>query len=107
MMNETFITCLAILMIWYILFSGNTQFLKANEKPKVDKYIAMIYLRVYYGYTETSFVSNWDENGVIWVTCYTEQQPSTIQQASMEGKWIDVKVTCAGGTHNILRLDFR
>lgn len=113
MMNETFITCLAILMMWYILFSDNTQFLKANEKPKVDKYIAMIYLRIYYGYPETSFVSNWDEweeNGVIWVTCYTEQQPSTIQQASMEGKWItyqDVKVTCVGGTHDILRLDFR
>ena len=111
-MNEILITCLAILMMWYVLFSDNTQFLKVNEKPKLDKYVAMIYLRIYYGYPETSFVSNWDEweeNGIIWVTCYMEQ-PSTIQQARMEGKWIaypDVKVTCAGGTHDILRLDFR
>ena len=103
MMNETFTICLAILMMWYILFSGNTQFLKADEKPKVDKYIATIYLRIYYGYPETSFVSNWDENGVI---CYTEQ-PNTIQQARMEGKWIDVKVICAGGTRDIVLLDFR
>ena len=112
MINEILITCLAILMMWYVLFSDNTQFLKVNEKPKLDKYIAMIYLRIYYGYPETSFVSNWDEweeNGIIWVTCYTEQ-PSTIQQARMEGKWMayqDVKVTCAGGTHDILCLDFR
>ena len=112
MMNETFTICLAILMMWYILFNGNTQFLKADEKPKVDKYIATIYLRIYYGYPETSFVSNWDEweeNGVIWVTCYTEQ-PNTIQQARMEGKWIayqDVKVICAGGTRDIVLLDFR
>ena len=112
MMNETLTICLAILMMWYILFSGNTQFLKADEKPKVDKYIAMIYLRIYYGYPETSFVSNWDEweeNGVIWVTCYTEQH-NTIQQARMEGKWIayqDVKVICAGGTRDIVLLDFR
>lgn len=111
-MNEILITCLAILMMWYVLFSDNTQFLKVNEKPKLDKYVAMIYLRIYYGYPETSFVSNWDEweeNGIIWVTFYMGQ-PSTIQQARMEGKWIaypDVKVTCAGGTHDILRLDFR
>lgn len=111
-MNEILITCLAILMMWYVLFSNNTQFLKVSEKPKLDKYVAMIYLRIYYGYPETSFVSNWDEweeNGIIWVTCYMGQ-PSTIQQARMEGKWIaypDVKVTCAGGTHDILRLDFR
>ena len=103
MMNETFTICLAILMMWYILFSDNAQFLKANEKPKVDKYIAMIYLRIYYGYPETSFDSKWDENGVI---CYTEQ-PSTIQQARMEWKWIDVKVICAGGTRDIVLLDFR
>ena len=94
MMNETFTTCLAILMMWYILFSGNTQFLKKNKKPKVDKYIAMIYLRIYYGYPKTSFVSNWDENGVIY---YTEQQPS------MEGKWIAYQ----DNLRRILRLDFR
>ena len=94
MMNETFTICLAILMMWYILFSDNTQFLKANEKPKVDKYIAMIYLRIYYGYPETSFVSNWDENGVI---CYTEQRPS------IEGKWIAYQ----NNLRRILRLDFR
>ena len=97
MMNETFITCLAILMMWYILFSDNTQFLKANEKPKVDKYIAMIYLRIYYGYPETSFVSNWDEWEENWVICYTEQQ------ASMEGKWIVYQ----DNLRRILRLDFR
>ena len=112
MMNETFITCWIILIVWYLLFSGNTPSLKVNKKSELDKYIAMIYLRIYYGYPETSFVSNWDEweeNGVIWVTCYTER-PSTIQQARMEGKWMayqDVKVTCAGGTHDILCLDFR
>ena len=93
MMNETFTTCLAILMMWYILFSGNTQFLKANEKPKVDKYISMIYLRIYYGYPETSFDSNWDENGVI---CYTEQP-------SMEWEWIAYQ----NNLRRILRLDFR
>lgn len=107
MMNEI---CLIILMMWCILFGGNAP---SNKKPKLDNYIAMVYLRMYYGREETSFDSNWDEweeDRVIWVTCYTEQQPSTIQQASMEGKWIayqDVKVTCAGGTHDILRLDFR
>lgn len=112
MMNEILITCLIILMMWCILFGGNTPSLKVNKKPELDKYIAMIYLRIYYGYPETSFVSNWDEweeNGVIWVTCYTEQ-PSTIQQARMEGKWMayqDVNVTCVGGTHDILSLDFR
>ena len=112
MMNEILITCWIILIIWGILFIGNTLSLKVNEKPKLDKYIAMIYLRIYYGYPETSFVSNWDEweeNGIIWVTCYTEQ-PSTIQQARMEGKWIayqDVKVTCVGGTRDIVLLDFR
>ena len=107
MMNEI---CLIILMMWYLLFSGNTPSLKVNKKPELDNYIAMVHLRVYYGREKTSFDSNWDEweeDGVIWVTCYTEQQPSTIQQASMEGKWIDVKVTCASGTHDILRLDFR
>ena len=116
MMNETFTTCLAmliLLMMWYVLFSGNAPLLKVNKKPKLDKYIAMIHLRIYYGYPKTSFVSNWDEweeNGVIWVTCYTEQQPSTIQQANMEGKWItyqDVKVACVDGTHDIVLLDFR
>ena len=104
MMNEI---CLIILMMWCILFGGNTPSLKVNKKPELDNYIAMIHLR---GREETSFDSNWDEweeNGVIWVTCYTEQRPSTIQQTSMEGKWIDVKVTCASGTHDILRLDFR
>lgn len=112
-MNEILITCWIILMIWCILFIGNTLSLKVNKKPELDNYIAMVHLRMYYGREETSFDSNWDEweeNRVIWVTCYTEQQPSTIQQASMEGKWIayqDVKVTCAGGTHDILRLDFR
>ena len=112
-MNEILITCWIIFMIWCILFIGNTQSLKVNKKPELDNYIAMIHLRMYYGREETSFDSNWDEweeNGVIWVTCYTDQRPSTIQQASMEGKWIaykDVKVTCAGDTHNILRLDFR
>ena len=110
MINEILITCLIILMMWFV---GNTPSLKVNKKSELDNYIAMIYLRIYYGYSETSFISNWDEweeNGIIWVTCYTEQQPSTIQQASMEGKWMayqDVKVACAGGTHNILRLDFR
>ena len=113
MMNEILITCLIILMMWCILFGGNTPSLKVNKKPKLDNYIAMVHLRMYYGHPETSFISNWDEweeNRVIWVTCYTEQRPNTIQQANMEGKWIaysDVKVTCAGGTHNILRLDFR
>lgn len=112
-MNEILITCWIILIIWCILFIGNTPSLKVNKKPELDNYIAMIHLRMYYGREETSFDSNWDEweeNRVIWVTCYTEQQPSSIQQASMEGKWIaypDVKVTCAGGTHDILRLDFR
>lgn len=111
-MNEILITCWIILMMWCILFIGNIPSLKVNKKPELDNYIAMVYLRIYYGYEETSFDSNWDEweeNRVIWVTCYTEQQPSTIQQASMEGKWIayqDVKVTCAGGTHDILCLDF-
>ena len=93
MMNEILITCWIILMMWCV---GNTPSLKVNKKPELDNYIAMIHL----------FVSNWDEweeNGVI---CYTEQ-PSTIQQARMEGKWIDVKVTCAGGTHDIVLLDFR
>lgn len=110
MMNEI---CLIILVMWGILFIGNTPSLKVNKKPKLDNYIAMVHLRMYYGREETSFVSNWDEweeDGVIWVTCYTDQRPGTIQQASMEGKWIayqDVKVTCAGGTHDILRLDFR
>ena len=105
-MNEI---CLIILMMWCILFGGNAP---SNKKPELDNYIAMVYLRIYYGYPETSFVSNWDEweeNGVIWVTCYTEQ-PSTIQQARMEGKWMayqDVNVTCVGGTHDILSLDFR
>ena len=101
MMNEI---CLIILMMWCILFGGNTP---SNKKPELDNYIAMIHLR---GREKTSFDSNWDEweeNGVIWDTCYTDQRPSTIQQASMEGKWIDVKVTCASGTHDILRLDFR
>ena len=113
MMNEILITCWIILIMWGILFIGNTPSLKVNKKPELDNYIAMIHLRVYYGREETSFDSNWDEweeNGVIWVTCYTDQHPNTIQQASMEGKWIaykDVKVTCAGGTHDILRLDFR
>ena len=113
MMNGILITCLIILMMWCILFGGNALSLKVNKKPELDNYIAMIHLRMYYGREETSFDSNWDEweeNGVIWVTCYTDQRPSTIQQASMEGKWIaykDVKVTCAGGTHDILRLDFR
>ena len=113
MMNQILITCLIILMMWCILFGGNTPSLKVNKKPELDNYIAMIHLRVYYGREKTSFDSNWDEweeDGVIWVTCYTEQQPSTIQQASMEGKWIayqDVKVTCASGTHDILCLDFR
>ena len=94
MMNGILITCLIILMMWCILFGGNALSLKVNKKPELDNYIAMIHL----------FDSNWnewEENGVI---CYTEQQ------ASMEGKWIaykDVKVTCAGGTHDILRLDFR
>ena len=112
MMNEILITCWIILIMWGILFIGNASSLKVNKKPELDNYIAMIHLRVYYGREETSFDSNWDEweeNGVIWVTCYTEQ-PSTIQQARMEGKWIaykDVKVTCASGTHDILRLDFR
>ena len=104
MMNEI---CLIILMMWCILFGGNTPSLKVNKKPELDNYIAMIHLR---GREKTSFDSNWDEweeNGVIWDTCYTDQRPSTIQQASMEGKWIDVKVTCASGTHDILRLDFR
>lgn len=111
-MNEILITCWIILMMWCILFIGNIPSLKVNKKQELDNYIAMVYLRVYYGYEETSFDSNWDEweeSRVIWVTCYTEQQPSTIQQASMEEKWIayqDVKVTCAGGTHDILRLDF-
>lgn len=107
MMNEI---CWIILMMWCILFGGNAPSLKVNKKPELDNYIAMIHLRMYYGREETSFDSNWDEweeDGVIWVTCYTDQRPSTIQQASMEGKWIDVKVTCAGGTHDILRLDFR
>ena len=91
MMNEILITCWIILMMWCV---GNTPSLKVNKKPELDNYIAMIHL----------FDSNWnewEENGVI---CYTEQQ------ASMEGKWItyqDVKVTCVGGTHDILRLDFR
>ena len=110
MMNEI---CLIILMMWCILFGGNAPSLKVNKKPELDNYIAMVHLRMYYGREETSFDSNWDdweENRVIWVTCCTEQHPNTIQQASMEGKWIayqDVRVTCAGGTHNILRLDFR
>lgn len=109
-MNEI---CWIILIMWGILFISNIPSLKVNKKPELDNYIAMIHLRVYYGREKTSFDSNWDEweeNRVIWVTCYTEQQPSTIQQASMEGKWIaypDVKVTCAGGTHDILCLDFR
>ena len=113
MMTGILITCLIILMSGCILFGGNAPSLKVNKKPELDNYIAMIHLRMYYGREETSFDSNWDEweeNGVIWVTCYTDQRPSTIQQASMEGKWIayqDVKVTCAGDTHNILRLDFR
>ena len=110
MMNEILITCWIILIMWGILFIGNTLSLKVNKKPELDNYIAMIYLRVYYGREKTSFDSNWDEweeDGVIWVTCYTDQHPNTIQQASMEGKWIDVKVTCVGGTHKILRLDFR
>ena len=98
MMNEI---CWIILIMWGILFIGNTPSLKVNKKPELDNYIAMIHLR---GREETSNWDEWEENGVI---CYTEQQPSTIQQASMEGKWIDVKITCAGGTHNILRLDFR
>ena len=110
MMTEILITFWIILIIWCI---GNTPSLKVNKKPKLDNYIAMVHLRMYYGHPETSFDSNWDdweENRVIWVTCYTEQRPNTIQQASMEGKWItyqDVKITCVGGTHNILRLDFR
>ena len=87
MMNETFTIYLAILMMWYILFSDNTQFLKANEKPKVDKYIAMIHL----------FVSNWDEWEENRVICYTKQQ------ASMEGKWIAYQ----NNLRRILRLDFR
>ena len=113
MMNETYTICVAMLILLMMWFIGNTPSLKVNKKPELDNYIAMIHLRMYYGREETSFDSNWDEweeNRVIWVTCYTEQQPSTIQQASMEGKWIaypDVKVTCAGGTHDILRLDFR
>lgn len=102
-MNEILITCWIILMMWFI---GNTPSLKVNKKPELDNYIAMIYLRIYYGREKTSNWDEWEENEVIWVTCYTEQ-PSTIQQANMEGKWIDVKVTCTGGTHNILRLDFR
>ena len=110
MMNEILITCLIILMMWCILFGGNAP---SNKKPELDNYIAMVHLRMYYGHPETSFISNWDEweeNGVIWVTCYTEQRPNTIQQARMEGKWMayqDVNVTCVGGTHDILRLDFR
>lgn len=116
MMNETYITCVAmliLLMMWYILFSGNVPSLKVHKKPKLDKYIAMVHLRMYYGRPETSFASNWDEwdeNGIIWVTCYTDKRPSTIQQTSMEGKWIaypNVKVTCVSGTHDIVRLDFR
>ena len=103
-MNEI---CWIILMMCCILFIGNIPSLKVNKKPELDNYIAMVYLRVYYGYEETSFDSNWNEWEENRVICYTEQQPSTIQQASMEGKWIDVKVICAGGTHDILRLDFR
>lgn len=104
MMNEI---CWIILMMWFI---GNTPSLKVNKKPKLDNYIAMIHLRIYYGREETSFDSNWDEWEENRVICYTEQHPNTIQQASMEEKWIayqDVKVTCAGGTHDISRLDFR
>lgn len=113
MMNETYTTCVAMLILLMMWFIGNTLSLKVNKKPDLDNYIAMIHLRMYYGREETLFDSNWDEwdeNGIIWVTCYTDKRPSTIQQISMEGKWIaypDVKVTCAGGTHDILRLDFR
>ena len=113
MMNEILITCWIILIMWGILFIGNILSLKVNKKPELDNYIAMVHLRMYYGREKTSFDSNWDEweeNGIIWVTCYTDQHPNTIQQASMEGKWIayqNVKVTCASGTHDILRLDFR
>lgn len=109
MMNEI---CWIILIMWCILFIGNTPSLKVNKKSELDEYIAKVHLRVYYDSEETSFNSNWDdweENRAIWVTCYTEQHPNTIRQVSIEGKWItyqNVKVTCTGGTHNILRLDF-
>ena len=108
MMNETYTICvvmLILLMMWCILFIGNTPSLKVNKKPKLDNYIAMIHLRMYYGREETSFDSNWDEWEENRVICYTEQQPSTIQQASMEGKWIRCKSNLR--RRYILRLDFR
>ena len=43
MMNEI---CLIILMMWCILFGGNTPSLKVNKKPELDEYIAMVHLRV-------------------------------------------------------------
>ena len=95
-MNEILIACWIILMMWFI---GNTPSLKVNKKPELDNYIAMIHLRMR---EETSNWDEWEENGVI---CYTEKHPNTIQQASMEGKWIAYQNNLR--RRYILRLDFR